>query len=110
VKITLDRKARYVAGEHQTEPTKDITIASAVSRDSIRIAFTVAAPSDLEVLSADVSGAYLNAPAAEKVYTTAGTEFGPDKAGRPASIDNTCFVRAPEFRKSVAGSYGFDAP
>ena len=38
---------------------------------------------DLEVLRADVtcsSGAYLNVMGAEKVYTTAGSEFGPDKA------------------------------
>ena len=62
VKITLDRKPRYVAGGHQTEPTKDVTFASVVSRDSIRIAFTVAALNDLEVLSADVSRAYLRTP------------------------------------------------
>ena len=91
VKITLDRKARYVAGGHQTEPTKDITFASVVSRDSIRIAFTVAALNDLEVLSADVSGAYLSATAAEKVYTTAGSEFGPDKAGRPVLITRALY-------------------
>jgi hypothetical protein len=59
VKMTLERKARYVAGGHQTEPTKDITFASVVSRDSIRIAFLVAALNDLDVLSADISGAYL---------------------------------------------------
>jgi hypothetical protein len=68
VKITLDRKARYVAGGHQTELSKDITFASVISRDSIRIAFTVVALNALEVLSADVSGAYLNAKAAEKDY------------------------------------------
>jgi hypothetical protein len=88
VKITLDRKARYIAGGHQTEPTKDVTFDSVMSRDSISIAFTVAALNDLEVLSADVSGAYLNAKAAEKVYTTAGIEFRPDKAGCPVLI--TC--------------------
>jgi Reverse transcriptase (RNA-dependent DNA polymerase) len=82
VKMTLERKARYVAGGHQTEPTKDITFASVVSRDSIRIAFLVAALNDLEILSADISGAYLNAKAAEKVYTFAGKEFGPVKEGR----------------------------
>jgi hypothetical protein len=86
VKITLDRKARYVAGGHQTEPTKEVTFASVVSRDSIRLGFLVAALNDLEVLSADISGAYLNAKAAEKVYTTAGKEFGPEKAGRPVLI------------------------
>jgi hypothetical protein len=86
VKISLTRKARYVAGGHQTEPTKDITFASVVSRDSIRIAFLVAALNDLNILSADVAGAYLNANTIEKVYTTAGKEFGPDKAGRPVLI------------------------
>ena len=81
VKMTLERKARYVAGGHQTEPTKDITFASVVSRDSIRLAFLVAALNDLEVLSADISGAYLNANAAERVYTIAGKEFGTAKEG-----------------------------
>jgi hypothetical protein len=91
VKITLDRKARYVAGGHQTEPSKDMTFASVVSRDSIRIAFTVAALNDLEVLSADISGAYLNAKPVEKVYTTAGKEFGPEKAGRPVLITRALY-------------------
>jgi hypothetical protein len=35
VKMTLERKARYVAGGRQKEPSKDITFASVVSRDSI---------------------------------------------------------------------------
>jgi len=35
VKMTLERKARHVVGGHQTEPSKDITFASVVSRDSI---------------------------------------------------------------------------
>jgi ribosomal protein L12E/L44/L45/RPP1/RPP2 len=82
VKILLTRKARYVASGHQTEPTKDITFTSVVSRDSIWIAFLVAALNDLNILSADVVGAYLNANTIEKVYTTAGMEFDPDKAGR----------------------------
>jgi hypothetical protein len=57
-----------------------------VSRDSIRIAFTLAALNNLDVLSADLQGAYLNAPTKEKVYTTAGLEFGADKVGRPVLI------------------------
>jgi hypothetical protein len=82
IKMTLEWKARYVAGGHQTEPTKDITFASVVSRDSIRIAFHVAALNDLEILNADISGAYLNAKATKKVYTLAGKEFGPEKEGK----------------------------
>jgi hypothetical protein len=46
----------------------------------------VAALNDLNILSANVAGAYLNANTIEKVYTTAGKEFGPEKAGRPVLI------------------------
>ena len=47
----------------------------------------LAALNDLDVLSADVQRAYLNAPTKEKVYTTAaGLEFGADKVGRPVLI------------------------
>jgi hypothetical protein len=91
VKMTLERKARYVAGGHQTEPPKDITFASVISRDSIRIAFLVAALNDLEVLSADISGAYLNANAAEKVYTIAGKEFGSVRDGRVVVITRALY-------------------
>ncbi|KAI2511587.1 Reverse transcriptase (RNA-dependent DNA polymerase) [Fragilaria crotonensis] len=61
VKMDLTRKA-LGAGGHQTDPPKESTYSSVVSRDSIRIAFTLAALNDLNVLSADVQGAYLNAP------------------------------------------------
>lgn len=68
VKIMLKcSKAQYVAGGHQTEPTKDMTFVSIMSRDSIWIAFLVAALNDLEILSADVPRAYLNAKAKGKV-------------------------------------------
>jgi hypothetical protein len=80
-----------VAGGHQTEPTKEVTFASVVTRDSIRIAFLAAALNDLEVLSADVAGAYLNANAKEKVYTTARKEFGPEKQGRPVIITRALY-------------------
>ena len=47
--------------------------ASVVSRVIIRIVFLVAALIDLNILlSADISGDYLNENAAEKVYTIAG--------------------------------------
>jgi hypothetical protein len=46
----------------------------------------LAALNDLDVLSADVQGAYLNAPTKEKAYTIAGLEFGADKVGRPVLI------------------------
>ena len=87
VKMDLTRKARLVAGGHQTEaPPKETTFSSVVSRDSVRIAFTIAALNDLSILAADVQNAYLNAPTKEKVYTIAGLEFGPENVGRPVLI------------------------
>jgi hypothetical protein len=91
VKMTLERKARYVAGGHQTEPPKDIPFASVVLRDSIRLVFLIAALNDLEVLSADISGAYLNANAAEKNYTIAGKEFDTAKEGRVVVITRALY-------------------
>jgi hypothetical protein len=86
VKLDLTRKARYVAGGHQMDPTKEMVYASVISRDSVRFTFLLAALNDLDILAADVQNAYLNAPTTEKVYTTAGEEFGADKKGRPLII------------------------
>jgi hypothetical protein len=80
--MDFTRKARYVAGGHMTDPPTSLTYSSVVSRDSVRIAFLLAALNDLEIKAADIGNAYLNAPTREKVYTTAGAEFGPELQGR----------------------------
>jgi hypothetical protein len=81
--VGLVRKARYVAGGHLTVPPVESVYSSIVTRESVRINFLVAALNDLEVLSADVQNASINARTEEKVYTTAGSEFGTNE-GRPA--------------------------
>jgi hypothetical protein len=86
IKSDLTRKARLVGGGHQTEVPKESTYSSVVSRDSVRIAFLYAALNDLDILSADVQNAYLNAPTKEKLYTTAGLEFGSNNVNRPVLI------------------------
>ena len=83
--IGLTRKARFVAGGHLTDPPTESVYSSVVTRESVRIMFLVAALNDLDVLGADVQNAYINARTGEKVYTTAGPEFG-SNAGRPAII------------------------
>jgi len=82
----LTRKARFVAGGHMTDPPKDSTYSSVISRDSVRIAFLVAALNDIDVLAADVQNASLNALTKEKVYMIAGLEFGPQNVGGPVLI------------------------
>ena len=73
------RKARFVAGGHTTNTPSSITYSSVVSRDSVRIAFTLAALNGLKIKAADIGNAYLNAKCREKIWTVAGTEFGSDK-------------------------------
>ena len=70
------RKARMVAGGHTTTAPASITYSSVVSRDSVRIALTIAALNDLKILSCDIQNAFLCATNREKIWTRAGPEFG----------------------------------
>jgi hypothetical protein len=72
----LTRKARFVAGGHLTEPPASVTYSSVVSRDSVRIAFLLAALNHIEIVACNVGNTYLNAPCREKIWFVAGPEFG----------------------------------
>ena len=93
------RKAWLVAGGHMTETPATLTYASVVSRESVRIALTLAALNDLEVKTGDIENAYLTAPVSEKIWTTCGPEFG-SQQGRIAVI-----VRALYGLKSAGASF-----
>ena len=74
------RKTRFVANGNETvDLPKHDCYASVVSRESVRIAFLYAALNDLDILSCDITNAYLNAPCLEKLWYAAGPEFGSDK-------------------------------
>lgn len=88
VKFDLTRKARLVAGghRHRDVPSYD-TYSSVVSRDSVRILFTIAALNELDIKAADIGNAYLNAKNKEKVYVICGEElFGPSNKGKKAIV------------------------
>lgn len=71
------RKARFVACGHTTEvPDSIITYSLVVSRDSVRIALTIAGLNGLQVMACDIQNAYLTADCREKIWTVAGPEFG----------------------------------
>ena len=61
VKMDFTWKAWFVAGGHTTEAPSSITYSSVVSRDSVRLAFTIAALNSVDVISYDLDNAYLNA-------------------------------------------------
>jgi hypothetical protein len=86
IKMDFTRKARFVAGGHKTDPPASLTYSSVVSRDSVRIAFLIAALNDLDILAADIGNAYINANVREKVYFIAGDEFGMNKKGKRVVI------------------------
>ena len=69
-----------------TEPTKEETFASVVSRDTVRLFFLLAALNDLDLLSCDIQNAYLAAPNKEKVWTECTDQLGPEYKGRKAII------------------------
>jgi hypothetical protein len=96
---SFTQKARYVARGNTTEAPASITYASMVSRESVRIALTIAALNDLEVKTSDIQNAYLTAPVTEKIWTVCGPEFGPD-AGKKAII-----VRALYGLKSAGAAF-----
>ena len=101
---TLQRKARYVASGCCLDTTGVPTYASVVSRESVRIAFTLAALNGLDILAADCEGAYLNAPPGENVYTKCGPEFG-EYEGRWAIIVRALYglgSSAHSWRKAIS--------
>jgi len=63
IKCDLTRKACFVAGGHWTQASSQLTYSSVVTRESIRIAFLIAALNELDLLTADIGNAYLQAPA-----------------------------------------------
>ena len=59
-----------------TEAPDTIMYACAILTETVRIALMIDALNDLEVKLDDILNAYVQAPVAEIVWTTLGTEFG----------------------------------
>jgi hypothetical protein len=76
VKMDFTRKARFVAGGHMTETPSSLTYSSVVSRDSVKIAFLIAALNNIDIMSCDIGNAYLNAHCSERIWFEAGSECG----------------------------------
>jgi hypothetical protein len=90
--MLFDVNAEYVGANctlllvvKQQTHTGVMTYASVVSRESARIALTLAALNDLKVKMADIDNTYLMAHITEKVWIVLGPEFG-DDAGKRAFV------------------------
>ena len=65
-----------VAGGHQTDDPKDGVFAGIANQRSVRICCLLAELNGLEIWSADIAQAYLEAKTQEKLFVKAGPEFG----------------------------------
>jgi hypothetical protein len=79
IKMEFTSKACFVAGGHTTTAPSSMTYSSVVSRDSVRLAFIIAALNDIDIMSCDLENAYLNAPCREKIWFEGGIECGEDQ-------------------------------
>lgn len=70
------RKCCLVAHGDKTETPSAMMHSSVVSRDSVRLAFLIAALNGVDVMTCDSQNACLNAPCQEKVWFVGGRETG----------------------------------
>jgi hypothetical protein len=99
IKMNFTRQARLVAGGHLTDPPSCLTYSSVVSRESVRIAFLIAAINGYYMIAADVQNVYVQSTSLAKYYAIAVDESGGDK-GKTALI-----VRALYGLKSSGASW-----
>ena len=80
--MDFTRKSRWVKDGHKTEDPLGSNYSGVVSRDSVRIAFTLAVLNGLDICCSDVQNAYLQALTSEKHFIICGPEFGEHEGKR----------------------------
>ena len=86
VKMDFTRKVRWVLDGHKKSEPKISTYSGVVSRESVRIALTYAALNVLDVTTADIRNAYLQAPSSQCEYIVCGPDSGLENAGKKCLI------------------------
>ena len=88
--MDFTQKARFMADGSMMEVPSEFTFASVMPWDSVWLALLYMALNNLDILSADVAAAYLNAPTGEKVYFQCSVEFG-NLAGHYALLSKALY-------------------
>ncbi len=83
-----------------TDTLNTLTYSSVVSRDSVKIAFLIAAINDINIMACDIGNAYLNALCREWIWFVAGAECGENYKGMVCKL-----VRALNGLKSSGESW-----
>ena len=91
VKYDGRRRARLVAGGHVTNDLDFDIYSGNVELETVRTAFIARELYDLEVITADIASAYIQADTCEKVYTIAGPEFGIKWKGKKVAITKALY-------------------
>jgi len=76
---------RHEDGLHMTEAPTSLTYPSVVSRDSVKIAFLIAALNDIDILACGIKNACLDAGCRERIWFEAGPECG-ELRGKPCKL------------------------
>src|SRR5687767_1105052 len=74
-----------------TDPAEENIFFGVVSMETMRICFTLAKLNGLNVCAGDIGNAYLYGKTKEKVFVTAGPEFGDKLQGKQLIIDKTLY-------------------
>ena len=76
------RKAHFVAGGHMIDIPATMTYICVITCENVCLALVISELNDLDVRCGDVMYAYITAQFEEQIWTTLGTEFGPDAGKR----------------------------
>jgi hypothetical protein len=87
VKYDLRHKTRLVAGGNWTVNDKEDIYSGVVRMDTVRIGFFLGELYELSSCACDIGNAFLYGKTKEKVYITAGPEFGAKLHGKNLIID-----------------------
>jgi Reverse transcriptase (RNA-dependent DNA polymerase) len=107
VKYDLRHKARLVAGGNWTVNDKEDIYSGVVRMDTIRIGFFLGELYGLSCCACDIGNAFLYGKTKEKVYVTAGPEFGPTLCGKNLIINKSLYglkTSAARFHEHLAES------
>ena len=107
VKYDLRHKARLVAGGNWTVNDKEDIYSGVVRMDTIRIGFFLGELYGLSCCACDIGNAFLYGKTKEKVYITAGPEFGTMLCGKNLIINKSLYglkTSAARFHEHLAES------
>lgn len=86
----LRRKSRLVIGGHKVDSSEYNTYSSQVDNMSVTLLFLIAQHKGLNIMTSDISNAFVTAPNSEKVWSVAGEEFG-NRQGQKVEIQRALY-------------------